>query len=186
MLRSIIPEVLILTIAIFVIQVSTAGFAARYTGKFTWQESVMIGFGMLGRAELAFVVMDIAYVQSSILSAEAFFTLMLSISQNGETNEPASTQNKNRAYKGVDDLTFTILSFCEGDIGHLSRLLNDQISSSQTLSPIGERPIRAQNRQSLPNAYLVRDFHQMRLPDRRICYYCISRTKAGRLRKTQK
>jgi len=36
----------------------------------------MIGFGMLGRAELAFVVIDIAYVQNNILPAEAFFTLM--------------------------------------------------------------------------------------------------------------
>lgn len=31
---------------------------------------------MPGRAELAFVVMDIAYVQNSILSEEAFITLM--------------------------------------------------------------------------------------------------------------
>ena len=31
---------------------------------------------MLGRAELAFVVMDIAYVQNPILSTEAFYTLM--------------------------------------------------------------------------------------------------------------
>ena len=37
----------------------------------------MIGFGMLGRAELAFVVMDIAYVQHSILNEQAFFTLMI-------------------------------------------------------------------------------------------------------------
>ena len=37
----------------------------------------MIGFGMLGRAELAFVVMDIAYVQHKILHDEAFFTLMI-------------------------------------------------------------------------------------------------------------
>ena len=37
----------------------------------------MIGFGMLGRAELAFVVMDIAYVQNKILHTEAFFTLMM-------------------------------------------------------------------------------------------------------------
>lgn len=36
----------------------------------------MIGFGILGRAELAFVVMDIAYVQHDILSTEAFYTLM--------------------------------------------------------------------------------------------------------------
>lgn len=40
-------------------------------------ESLMIGFGMLGRAELAFVVMDIAYVQNSILNTQAFFTLMI-------------------------------------------------------------------------------------------------------------
>ena len=37
----------------------------------------MIGLGMLGRAELAFVVMDIAYVQHSIIPVQAFFTLMI-------------------------------------------------------------------------------------------------------------
>ena len=37
----------------------------------------MIGFGMLGRAELAFVVMDIAYLQHDILNEQAFFTLMI-------------------------------------------------------------------------------------------------------------
>ena len=36
----------------------------------------MIGFGMLGRAELAFVVMDIAYVQHNIMNTESFYTLM--------------------------------------------------------------------------------------------------------------
>ena len=36
----------------------------------------MLGFGMLGRAELAFVVMHIAYVQNPMLSAEALYTLM--------------------------------------------------------------------------------------------------------------
>jgi Kef-type K+ transport system membrane component KefB len=40
-------------------------------------ESIMIGLGMLGRAELAFVVMDIAYVQHLIMPVEAFFTLMI-------------------------------------------------------------------------------------------------------------
>lgn len=33
---------------------------------------------MLGRAEIAFVVMDIAYVEHAILSKEAFYTLMFS------------------------------------------------------------------------------------------------------------
>jgi Kef-type K+ transport system membrane component KefB len=73
---SIIPESLTLLVGLFVAQVISAGLAARYTGRFTFHESVMIGFGMLGRAELAFVVMDIAYVQNQILSTEAFYTLM--------------------------------------------------------------------------------------------------------------
>ena len=38
--------------------------------------SIMVGIGMLGRAELAFVVMDIAYVQNQILNVQAFYTLM--------------------------------------------------------------------------------------------------------------
>ena len=40
-------------------------------------ENATIPGGMLGRAELAFVVMDIAYVQNDILPPEAFFTLMI-------------------------------------------------------------------------------------------------------------
>lgn len=76
-LVSIMPEVVTLTIALFVVQVSSAGLAARYTARFSWAESLMIGFGMVGRAEFAFVVMDIAYVQNQILSEEAFFTLMI-------------------------------------------------------------------------------------------------------------
>lgn len=76
LLISIIPEVTALTVGLFLVQVSSAGLAARYTGGFSWAESLMIGFGMLGRAELAFVVMDIAYIQHDILSREAFYTLM--------------------------------------------------------------------------------------------------------------
>lgn len=41
-----------------------------------WAKSLMIGFGMLGRAELAFVVLDIAYVQHTILTTEVFYMLM--------------------------------------------------------------------------------------------------------------
>jgi len=37
---------------------------------------MVIGFGVLGRAELAFVVMDMAYIENQILSTEAFYTLM--------------------------------------------------------------------------------------------------------------
>jgi Kef-type K+ transport system membrane component KefB len=74
---SVLPEALLLFVALFIGQVLSAAFAARYTGHFDWPASWMIGFGMLGRAELAFVVMDIAYVQHHIMSVEAFYTLML-------------------------------------------------------------------------------------------------------------
>lgn len=67
----------LLTAGLFIVQISSAGLAARFTGGMNWADSLMIGFGMLGRAELAFVVMDIAYVQHNILHDEAFYTLML-------------------------------------------------------------------------------------------------------------
>jgi len=76
MFISIIPQTLVLTTGLFTAQILSASLAARYTGRFEWPESLMIGFGMLGRAELAFVVMDIAYIQNDILTAEAFYTLM--------------------------------------------------------------------------------------------------------------
>lgn len=74
---SVIPETLILFSLLFVGQVLSASLAARYTGSFDWPASWMIGFGMLGRAELAFVVLDIAYIQNHIMTKEAFYTLML-------------------------------------------------------------------------------------------------------------
>ena len=75
-LLAVMDEVIILTVCLFTGQVLSAGLAARYTGNFNWAESWMIGFGMLGRAELAFVMMDIAYVQNKIISEEMFYTLM--------------------------------------------------------------------------------------------------------------
>lgn len=77
LLVSVIPFVFTLVTVLIITQVISAGVAARYTGGFNFAESVMIGLGMLGRAELAFVVMDIAYVQNDILSDEAFYTLMI-------------------------------------------------------------------------------------------------------------
>jgi Kef-type K+ transport system membrane component KefB len=76
-LLQVLPYAAVLTIGLFVFQILSAGLAARYTGGMGWHASLMIGFGMLGRAELAFVVMDIAYVQHSILNEQAFFTLMI-------------------------------------------------------------------------------------------------------------
>ncbi|MET1254074.1 cation:proton antiporter [Aliikangiella maris] len=74
---SVLPESLILFAGLFVGQITSAALAAKYTGGFDWSSSLMIGFGMLGRAELAFVVINIAFVQHQILSVEAFYTLML-------------------------------------------------------------------------------------------------------------
>ena len=74
---NVLPEALLLFVFLFIGQVTSASLAARYTGNFDWSESLMIGFGMLGRAELAFVVLNIAYVQHHIISTDAFYTLML-------------------------------------------------------------------------------------------------------------
>ncbi|MFT5521073.1 MAG: Kef-type K+ transport system membrane component KefB [Enterobacterales bacterium] len=73
---SILDTTLVLTFTIFVVQIISAALAARYTGNFTFVESMMIGFGMLGRAELAFVVMDLGYAEYHIFSTEVFYTLM--------------------------------------------------------------------------------------------------------------
>jgi Kef-type K+ transport system membrane component KefB len=75
-LAAVIPQIIILTAGIFLGQILSAALAARFTGNYQWYESILIGFGMLGRAELAFVVMDIGYVQNSIITTEAFYTLM--------------------------------------------------------------------------------------------------------------
>jgi Kef-type K+ transport system membrane component KefB len=77
LLMEVLPYGIALTASLIVVQVASAGLAAKYTSGMSWHQSLMIGFGMLGRAELAFVVMDIAYVQNKILHTEAFFTLMM-------------------------------------------------------------------------------------------------------------
>jgi len=76
-LISVLPETMMLTAGLFVGQIISALLAARYTGHFHWHESIMIGFGMLGRAELAFVVLNIGYVEHAIFTEQAFYTLML-------------------------------------------------------------------------------------------------------------
>jgi Kef-type K+ transport system membrane component KefB len=75
-LISVIPQIIVLTSGLLLVQILSAGLAAKYTGNFAWHESIMIGFGMLGRAELAFVVMDIGYVQNQIITTDVFYTLM--------------------------------------------------------------------------------------------------------------
>jgi Kef-type K+ transport system membrane component KefB len=73
---SLIPQTLTLVLALFIAQISSAALAACYTGNMNWSASLMIGCGMLGRAELAFVVLDIAYIEHDIINKEDFYTLM--------------------------------------------------------------------------------------------------------------
>lgn len=75
-LFAVLPQVLALTAGLIIAQIGSATLAARMTGNYAWHESILIGLGMLGRAELAFIVMDIGYVQNSIITTEAFYTLM--------------------------------------------------------------------------------------------------------------
>ena len=76
-ISSILGPAILLTMTVFIIQIISAASAAKFTGNFSFSESMLIGFGMLGRAELAFVVMDIAYVDYQIFTTEVFYTLMV-------------------------------------------------------------------------------------------------------------
>ncbi|MEZ5893116.1 MAG: cation:proton antiporter [Parvularculaceae bacterium] len=77
LLVSVMPQTAVMVAALLVAQIASAALAARYTGAFPWPDSMMIGFGMLGRAELCFVVLDIAFVQQRIIGEDVFYTLML-------------------------------------------------------------------------------------------------------------
>ena len=79
MLYKIIPGVIILFSLVFTFQILSATLAAKYTGKYEWHESIMIGFGMLGRAELAFIVLNISFVQEKIINFEQFNILVLTV-----------------------------------------------------------------------------------------------------------
>ncbi|MEO1938184.1 MAG: cation:proton antiporter [Sulfurimonas sp.] len=75
----ILPAVFTLFIAVLVFQVFSAALAARFSGGYKWYQSVMVGLGMLGRAELAFIVIDIAYAENHILNLEQFYVLIFAI-----------------------------------------------------------------------------------------------------------
>ena len=75
-LKDVIAPTLALFIAVLVLQIVSAAGAAKYTGGYSNKDSILIGFGMLGRAELAFIVINIAFVQNQLISKEEFYTLM--------------------------------------------------------------------------------------------------------------
>jgi Kef-type K+ transport system membrane component KefB len=71
--------VLILFSLVLVFQILSASIAARFTGGYQWHESIMVGFGMLGRAELAFIVINIAYTQNQIITLDQFYILVATL-----------------------------------------------------------------------------------------------------------
>ncbi|MEO1922958.1 MAG: cation:proton antiporter, partial [Nautiliaceae bacterium] len=75
-IKDVIFPTLILFLFVFVLQIVSAAGAAKYTGGYSNKDSLLIGFGMLGRAELAFIVINIAYVQNHLITTEEFYTLM--------------------------------------------------------------------------------------------------------------
>lgn len=78
-LANIIAPVLTLFILVFTFQILSAALAARFTGRYAWHQSVMVGLGMLGRAELAFIVINIAYTQNQIITLEQFYILVATL-----------------------------------------------------------------------------------------------------------
>jgi hypothetical protein len=77
MISKVIGPVLIFYLLLFVGQFLSASIAARYVpGGFTWAEAAMIGFGMMGRAELFFVVLD-QCATLGIMNTEIIITFSL-------------------------------------------------------------------------------------------------------------
>eukprot|EP00928_Gymnodinium_smaydae_P055581 TRINITY_DN39091_c0_g1_i1.p1 TRINITY_DN39091_c0_g1~~TRINITY_DN39091_c0_g1_i1.p1 ORF type:complete len:573 (+),score=123.43 TRINITY_DN39091_c0_g1_i1:74-1720(+) len=77
---------IIFYVLLFIGQFVSAAVAARYVpGGFDWAESIMIGFGMMGRAELFFVVLELCYVEHHIMTRDqlctfAFVAMLMNIS----------------------------------------------------------------------------------------------------------
>jgi Kef-type K+ transport system membrane component KefB len=76
-LAAVVPQIVVCFLLLFFGQIASAGLSARFLpGGFTNGESLMIGIGMLGRAELFFVVLDIGYIQNPVFSKDVFYVLM--------------------------------------------------------------------------------------------------------------
>ncbi|WP_456480259.1 cation:proton antiporter [Nautilia sp.] len=76
MFKEVFFPTLMLFSSVLVLQVLSAASAARFTGGYSVKDSVLIGLGMLGRAELAFIVINIAFVQNSLITQKEFYILM--------------------------------------------------------------------------------------------------------------
>ena len=72
-----IPQALAMAAILWVGQFISATLAARFVpGGFSWAEAALVGFGMLGRAELYFVVLNVAKTEG-IIGNEIFFPMAL-------------------------------------------------------------------------------------------------------------
>ena len=78
-LQKVVIPVFTLFILVFIFQILSAMLAAKYSGGYKWYQSVMIGLGMLGRAELAFIVINIAYAQNHLIDLEQFYILICTV-----------------------------------------------------------------------------------------------------------
>jgi len=68
----------IMYVLLFIGQFLSAAGAAKYVpGGFDWPDSIMIGFGMIGRAELFFVVLELCTNQYSIMDGEQMFAFAM-------------------------------------------------------------------------------------------------------------
>lgn len=105
-----LPAVAVLYMLVVILQVSSASLAARYTGGYKPHEGVMIGLGMLGRAELAFIVINIAFVQNKIIDITQFYILMFTAFLLNIT-VPISLKLWKPYYLGFKQLTFMGVTF---------------------------------------------------------------------------
>ena len=105
-----LPAAVFLFVLIVVFQVTSACLAARFTGGYKWYEGMMIGFGMLGRAELAFIVINIAFVQNKIIDTSQFYTLMIACFMLNIT-VPLALKWWKPYYLGFKQLTFMGITF---------------------------------------------------------------------------
>ncbi len=74
-----LPMFVTLFIVVLVFQILSAAISAKYTGGYDNKESFMIGIGMLGRAELAFVVINLAYTTHHLIDEVQFYALIMTI-----------------------------------------------------------------------------------------------------------
>ena len=114
----VLPVAVMLYLTVMVFQVISASVAARFTGNYKWHESIMIGLGMLGRAELAFIVINIAFVQEKIIGVEEFYTLMFACFMLNLT-VPVALKAWKPYYLGFKQLNLFGIELSRAEVAHV-------------------------------------------------------------------